>query len=201
MMQRVILVILFLVVVSFVFLQLSVISSDTTEQRQRDQRPQGIINVNEFVNNNEHTPLSTATSPTINYEADEEDDEENEEVVNVEEENDNDEEMKIVMKEMEWAEHAMENYKRNSGSGTYPLRSSINAPHVHTNEWKQDSINNVFSDLLVNVDHRQQHQKQQQRRRSRRRSRSKNNQNNDDDNGDDIVADNNDQTGNLRRST
>ena len=96
----------------------------------------------------------------------------------------------IMMREIEWAEHSMEKYKRKSSgtnSGTYPLRSSISAPHVHTNEWKQDSIKNVFSDLVGVGDHRQ---------RSRQSRQSKDN--NDDDIGDDITTN---QIGNLRRSS
>ena len=51
----------------------------------------------------------------------------------------------LIMREMEWAEKTMEAYKRKSGN--FPLRSTIKAPHVHTAEWKQDSIDSAFSDV------------------------------------------------------
>ena len=44
----------------------------------------------------------------------------------------------IMRRELEWAEAAMESYKRKNGK--IPLRSSINAPHVHTEQWKIDSM-------------------------------------------------------------
>jgi hypothetical protein len=47
----------------------------------------------------------------------------------------------IVMRELAWAEKAMEGYKRHHGD--MPLRSSINAVHVHTEEWKNDSIGSI----------------------------------------------------------
>jgi hypothetical protein len=47
----------------------------------------------------------------------------------------------ILMRELAWAEKAMEGYKRQHGE--LPLRSSINAVHVHTEEWKKDSIDSI----------------------------------------------------------
>jgi hypothetical protein len=47
----------------------------------------------------------------------------------------------IMMRELAWAEQAMEGYKRHHG--TMPLRSSIKAVHVHTEEWKNDSIDSI----------------------------------------------------------
>jgi hypothetical protein len=44
----------------------------------------------------------------------------------------------LIMRELEWAENTMESYKRHKGH--FPLRSSITAPHVHTEEWKTESI-------------------------------------------------------------
>jgi hypothetical protein len=44
----------------------------------------------------------------------------------------------IIQQELEWAEKAMENYKRKTGS--MPLRSSIQAAHVHTEEWRREAI-------------------------------------------------------------
>jgi hypothetical protein len=45
----------------------------------------------------------------------------------------------IMMQELEWAEKAMEGYKRKTGH--MPIRSPISASHVHTEEWRQESIN------------------------------------------------------------
>ena len=47
----------------------------------------------------------------------------------------------IMMRELAWAEKAMEGYKRHHGD--MPLRSSINAIHVHTEEWKNASIDSI----------------------------------------------------------
>jgi hypothetical protein len=44
----------------------------------------------------------------------------------------------LIQQELEWAERAMEGYKRKTG--TIPTRSSIRAAHVHTEEWRKDSI-------------------------------------------------------------
>ena len=44
----------------------------------------------------------------------------------------------LIQQELEWAERAMEGYKRKTGS--IPTRSSIRAAHVHTEEWRRDSI-------------------------------------------------------------
>ena len=49
----------------------------------------------------------------------------------------------ILEKELLWAEVAMENYKQKFGS--LPLRSSIRAMHVHTEDWRQDSISVLSS--------------------------------------------------------
>ena len=48
------------------------------------------------------------------------------------------EESILLSRELEWAEHAMEAFQRKN-NGQYPLRSSISAMHVHTNELKQAS--------------------------------------------------------------
>lgn len=47
----------------------------------------------------------------------------------------------ILQQELEWAEQAMEGYKRKTGK--LPIRSSIRAAHVHTEAWRQDSIDVV----------------------------------------------------------
>lgn len=44
----------------------------------------------------------------------------------------------IIQQELEWAEQAMEKYKRKTG--TMPLRSSIRAAHVHTEEWRREAM-------------------------------------------------------------
>jgi len=44
----------------------------------------------------------------------------------------------IIQQELEWAERAMEGYKQKKG--IIPTRSSIRAAHVHTEDWRQDSI-------------------------------------------------------------
>lgn len=44
----------------------------------------------------------------------------------------------LIQQELEWAERAMEGYKLKTG--TMPTRSSIRAAHVHTEEWRKDSI-------------------------------------------------------------
>lgn len=49
----------------------------------------------------------------------------------------------ILRRELEWAESTLEGYKRVNGK--IPLRSSIEASHVHTNQWKQDSIEHINS--------------------------------------------------------
>jgi hypothetical protein len=54
-----------------------------------------------------------------------------------------DEEEAIILRELEWAETAMEDYKRKNGK--VPIRSTIHAPHVHSAEWKKDSMNVVIS--------------------------------------------------------
>jgi hypothetical protein len=48
----------------------------------------------------------------------------------------------IIMQEVEWAEKAMEGYIRKKG--VIPIRSPIHAAHVHSEEWRQESIN-IFS--------------------------------------------------------
>ena len=48
----------------------------------------------------------------------------------------------IIMRELEWAEKAMEGYKHKNG--VIPIRSPIHAVHVHSEEWRQESIN-IFS--------------------------------------------------------
>ena len=53
------------------------------------------------------------------------------------------EEEEILRRELEWAESTLEGYKRVNGK--IPLRSSIEASHVHTNQWKQDSIEHINS--------------------------------------------------------
>jgi hypothetical protein len=55
----------------------------------------------------------------------------------------------ILQKELQWAEQAMVNYQQKFGN--LPLRSSIRAMHVHTNDWRQDSIN-VLSNNNGNSD-------------------------------------------------
>jgi hypothetical protein len=47
----------------------------------------------------------------------------------------------IMMRELAWAETAMAGYKRHHGD--MPLRSSINAVHIHTEEWRNDSIDSI----------------------------------------------------------
>lgn len=49
----------------------------------------------------------------------------------------------LIRQELEWAERAMEAYKQKTG--TMPLRSSIQAAHVHTEEWRQESITMLSS--------------------------------------------------------
>lgn len=44
----------------------------------------------------------------------------------------------IIQQELEWAERAMEGYRQKKGH--IPTRSSIRAAHVHTDDWRQDSI-------------------------------------------------------------
>jgi hypothetical protein len=51
------------------------------------------------------------------------------------------EEDAIMMRELEWAEKAMEGYKRKTG--IMPIRSTIRAAHVHTEAWRQESFNLV----------------------------------------------------------
>lgn len=50
----------------------------------------------------------------------------------------------IISHEIEWAEQTMEAFQRKNGS--YPLRSSIRTPHVHTSAWMKES-----SDLLLST--------------------------------------------------
>lgn len=47
----------------------------------------------------------------------------------------------IIEQELLWAEQAMEGYKRKTGK--LPIRSAIRAAHVHTEAWRQDSIDVV----------------------------------------------------------
>ena len=47
----------------------------------------------------------------------------------------------ILRRELEWAESTLEGYKRKNGK--IPLRSSIEAEHVHTEKWKNDSLDIV----------------------------------------------------------
>jgi L-lactate utilization protein LutC len=49
----------------------------------------------------------------------------------------------IIMRELEWAETAMEEYKRKNGK--VPIRSTIHAPNVNSAEWKKDSMTVVIS--------------------------------------------------------
>ncbi len=44
----------------------------------------------------------------------------------------------IVEKELQWAEKTMGNYQQKFES--FPLRSSIRATHVYTEDWRRDSI-------------------------------------------------------------
>ena len=44
----------------------------------------------------------------------------------------------IIQREMDWAEHSMEGYKRRKNE--LPLRSSIRAAHVHSEDWVHDSV-------------------------------------------------------------
>jgi hypothetical protein len=44
----------------------------------------------------------------------------------------------VFMRELRWAEHSLEKYRRKNG--TMPIRSSIRAAHVHSESWRQDSI-------------------------------------------------------------
>ena len=44
----------------------------------------------------------------------------------------------IIQRELEWAENAMETYHQKTGS--MPLRSSIRAAHVFSEEWRRDAI-------------------------------------------------------------
>jgi hypothetical protein len=55
----------------------------------------------------------------------------------------------IMMQELEWAEQAMEDYIRKKA--TMHIRSSVQAAHVHTEEWKQESMKVVsaFNDFLL----------------------------------------------------
>lgn len=49
----------------------------------------------------------------------------------------------IIEQELEWAERAMEGYKQKMG--IIPTRSSIRARHVHTQDWRKDSISILAS--------------------------------------------------------
>jgi hypothetical protein len=53
------------------------------------------------------------------------------------------EEERILEKELLWAESTIENYRRKFGS--LPLRSSIQAMHVHTEDWRRESISVLSS--------------------------------------------------------
>jgi hypothetical protein len=44
----------------------------------------------------------------------------------------------IIMNELEWAERTMEGYRQKNGF--MPIRSTIRAAHVNTEEWRRDSI-------------------------------------------------------------
>ena len=60
-------------------------------------------------------------------------------------------EEKIMMREFAWADKEMASYKRHRGSSINAvhvhtdewIRSSINIVHVHTKEWKNDSIDSI----------------------------------------------------------
>jgi hypothetical protein len=54
------------------------------------------------------------------------------------EENENTSDEAIMRRELEWAESTMEGYKRVNGK--MPIRSAIAASHVHTDQWKNDSM-------------------------------------------------------------
>jgi len=60
------------------------------------------------------------------------------------------EELIIIQKELEWAEEAMESYKQKFGR--FPLRSTIRAAHVHTDDWRQDSTNALFGSYSSYLD-------------------------------------------------
>ena len=49
----------------------------------------------------------------------------------------------LIRKELEWAENAMEKYKRHHNK--MPLRSSIQAAHVHSEDWMSESL-----DIILN---------------------------------------------------
>jgi hypothetical protein len=44
----------------------------------------------------------------------------------------------VFMQELRWAEHSLEKYRRKNGD--MPIRSSIRAVHIHSESWRQDSI-------------------------------------------------------------
>jgi hypothetical protein len=44
----------------------------------------------------------------------------------------------VFMRELRWAEHSLEKYRRKNG--VMPIRSSIRAAHIHSESWRQDSI-------------------------------------------------------------
>lgn len=51
----------------------------------------------------------------------------------------------IIEQELRWAERAMEGYKQKKG--IIPTRSSIRAAHVHTDDWRRDSISLLQQEL------------------------------------------------------
>jgi hypothetical protein len=56
----------------------------------------------------------------------------------------------IMARELAWAEKTMEAYRQNN-RGAVPTRSSIGAaPHVHSDEWREESLRHVLrADLLL----------------------------------------------------
>ena len=44
----------------------------------------------------------------------------------------------IIMQELEWVEKAMEGYKQKKGN--MPIRSPIRGAHIHSEDWRQESI-------------------------------------------------------------
>jgi hypothetical protein len=55
-----------------------------------------------------------------------------------------------MARELAWAEKTMEAYRQNN-RGAVPTRSSIGAaPHVHSDEWREESLRHVLrADLLL----------------------------------------------------
>ena len=55
------------------------------------------------------------------------------------------EEQEFMAHELEWAEHNIELYRRRNKQ--LPLRSSIRADHVNSEDWKQDSMDALQQQL------------------------------------------------------